>query len=139
LIVKKRLILIYVAILATIGIVFFLSWLPNPNLGKYGFLPGRLAHWTDANSNMNLRTAVPLVLLGLFSGIWLNITRQEWYWWIATWLGLVIVVLIAEAGQLVLPKRHFDWGDVMWGALGAFGGMACVWVGKLVWKNTENR
>lgn len=124
---KKRFLFLYIAILATIALVFLLSWLPSPHLSKYGFLPGGLAYWTDAGANMNKRTAIPLIFLGIFSGIWLQITRQEWYWWIFMWVGLVIVVFIAEAGQLALPKRHFDWGDVVWGALGAFGGMAGVY------------
>lgn len=124
--------LIYLAILATIALVFLLSWLPSPRLSKYGFLPARLAYWTDAGANMNKRTAIPLIFLGIFSGVWLQITRQEWYWWLFAWLGLVVVVFIAEAGQLVLPKRNFDWGDVAWGAIGALGGMACVYGSKLV-------
>ncbi|GAB3904421.1 hypothetical protein GCM10028803_33840 [Larkinella knui] len=110
----------------TIGIVFGLSWLPNPHLSKYGFLPARLAYWTDADANMNVRTAVPMVFLGLFSGIWLISRKYGGYWWAGIWLALVLIILIAEVGQLALPRRHFDWGDVMWGALGALGGITAI-------------
>lgn len=81
---------------------------------------------------MNLRTAIPLVFLGVFSGIWLVLKRHKWPGWIGVWATLVLVVAIAEVGQLVLPRRHFDWGDIVWGALGAGVGMAIVRIGHWV-------
>lgn len=72
---------------------------------------------------MNIRAAVPFVLLGLLGGLWVVYTKQPWYFWILVWLGLVFIVMLAEAGQLFLPLRHFDWGDVLWGASGALAGI----------------
>lgn len=46
--------------------------------------------------------------------------------WLITWLGLVAIVTLAEAGQLLLPLRHFDWGDIGWGAVGAAVGLVLV-------------
>ncbi|MFC5412534.1 hypothetical protein ACFPMF_24630 [Larkinella bovis] len=120
--------LLNLLILIFIALVFYFSWLPNPHIGTYGFLPARLAYWTDADDNMNLRTAVPLVFLGLFSGMWLVSRKYTGPQWAVTWLGLIVIVALAEIGQLALPKRHFDWGDIVWGAAGALGGMAVVWM-----------
>lgn len=113
-------------------IILYLSWLPHPNLSGYGLLPDWLARWTDADDNMNVRTAVPFVFLGLCGGAWLIRTGQVWHRWFITWLALVLVVIVAEAGQLMLPLRHFDWGDISWGAAGAWGGMALQWAGSAI-------
>ncbi|GAB3512745.1 hypothetical protein GCM10027341_53860 [Spirosoma knui] len=81
---------------------------------------------------MNIRTAVPFVLLGILSGIALVRKSPEWYWWLIVWGFTVLLALAAEVGQLILPLRHFDWGDVFWGALGAGGSMVLVWLIKWV-------
>ncbi len=75
---------------------------------------------------MNLRTAVPFVLLGLVGSSWILFTKRTWYWWLIVWLMLTGIVGIAELGQLGLPDRHFDWGDIMWGCIGALIGMGIV-------------
>lgn len=72
---------------------------------------------------MNIRTAIPFVFLGGISAIWLIITNRTWPIWIAAWISLIAIVTIAEAGQLLLPLRHFDWGDIGWGAAGAAAGL----------------
>ncbi len=105
------------------GLIFLLSWLPDPGLGNYKFLPDWLARWTDAQVNDNIRTAVPLVFLGFVAGGWLALKKRPFPWWFGVWSGLVGVVLIAEIGQLFLPARNFDWGDVAWGAVGSLVGM----------------
>ena len=115
--------LITLPLLAGTIIIFILSWLPDPVLGKYGFLPGWLAHWTDAGANDNLRTAVPFLFLGFFTGGWLLLTKKEWRWWLIALVGLVSIAFIAEAGQLTLPRRNFDWGDVAWGTMGTLSGL----------------
>ncbi|GAB3545425.1 VanZ family protein [Spirosoma fluminis] len=75
---------------------------------------------------MNTRTAVPFALLGILGGIALLRKSPEWYWWLIVWAFSVLIALVAELGQLILPLRHFDWGDVCWGALGAGSGMVLV-------------
>lgn len=103
--------------------IFYFSWLPKPNLERYGILPRWLSHWTDNNDNMNVRTAVPFFILGVLCGGYLIMAKKAWNNWLGVWLLLVVVVSIAEAGQLLLPFRHFDWGDIVWGAAGAFAGL----------------
>lgn len=105
------------------GLIFLLSWLPDPGLGNYKFLPDWLARWTDAQVNDNIRTAVPLLFLGFIVGCWLALKNRPLRWWLGFWLGLAGVVLVAELGQLLLPSRYFDWGDVGWGAVGSLVGM----------------
>ncbi|GAB3807203.1 hypothetical protein GCM10028819_43620 [Spirosoma humi] len=116
----------FVSLLVAAGVAFtlYLSWLPKPQLGLMWFIPDWLATWTDANENETLRTGVPFVILGLIIGSWLQKMNYSWYYWAASWLGLVTVVLLAETGQLFLPQRRFDWWDVIWGATGAILGLS---------------
>ena len=116
--------LFYFSLLLGAGIVCFLSWLPNPIISSYGFFPHQVGHWVDADANINIRTAVPFLFMGLLAGVWLLFTRQAWQRWVGVFFGLVSIAFIAEAGQLWLPYRHLDWGDIGWGTAGALAGMA---------------
>ena len=106
--------------------IFYLSWLPDPMLSKYDLLPDWLARWTDAQENDTLRTAVPFVGLGLLTGSYLAAIGSTWRWWLYNWVGLILIVLIAEIGQLALPYRIFDWNDVAWGIIGSLAGLFCM-------------
>jgi hypothetical protein len=48
-------------------LVFYFSWLPNPDIGVKPYFPKWLGEWT--NKNGNLRSAVPFVFLGMLSEI----------------------------------------------------------------------
>ncbi len=113
-------------LLVLIGIIgiLYLSWLPQPKLGLVWFVPRWLAEWTDTDANSNLRTGIPFVILGIIVGSFISGPGYLWYRWLAGWLGLVAVVFVAESGQLLLPKRSFDWLDIAWGAAGALAGMS---------------
>jgi hypothetical protein len=120
-----------------IALIFYLSWLPQPKLGLLWFMPKWLAPWVDARANDTIRTGVPFVLIGFLVSLRLVVSRRPWHWWLASWFGLVAIVMIAEVGQLFEPHRIFDWGDIMWGAVGsvvglAGGGMAAV--SARIWK-----
>ncbi|MCX6219068.1 hypothetical protein [Spirosoma sp.] len=104
-------------------VVFLFSWLPQPRLELSNYLPIWVTKWADDDANMNIRTAIPFIFLGGLSAIWLVSTNRTWPMWLAAWLGLVGIVTLAEAGQLLLPLRHFDWGDIGWGAAGAAAGI----------------
>lgn len=118
-----RLTWLYVPLAIGIIIVFYFSWVPSPRLSLYGNLPDWVTRWTDTDENMNLRTAVPFVFMGLASGAWLFIMNRSRLEWMAAWLVLIGVVIIAEAGQLFLPNRYFDLGDIAWGSVGSLIGM----------------
>jgi glycopeptide antibiotics resistance protein len=110
------------AVLGVVAVLYF-SWLPDPNIGSLPYFPDGLGAWI--NHYGNLRTAIPFVALGAL-GEWL-VGRRRRGWVLGTLLALV---LVAELGQLALPGRTFDWGDVAWALVGAVGGMAVIAVGK---------
>ena len=121
---------VFLLVALGIALVFYLSWVPNPDMALVWFVPGWIAHWTDARSNGDIRTAVPFVFLGLITGVWLFRSQKPAVWWFVTLLGLTGIAVIAEVGQLALPHRHFSWADIRWGGIGsllgllvAFGGM----------------
>jgi hypothetical protein len=116
---KKVILAIF--ILAGILLVFYFSWLPSPDISIQPYLPKWLGSWT--NQNDNLRTAVPFVFLGLTGELILFNNRSIWYRRTLVLFSLVLIVTLAELGQLFLPKRHFDLWDIFWGMAGALGGM----------------
>jgi len=129
--------LFYGILLCGISIVFYLSWLPNPDIGDKPFFPEWLAKWT--NSNINLRTAVPFVFLGLIGDFtYSNSSVPVWKRRAFLLIGLTIIVLLAELGQLIIPLRHFDPGDIMWGITGAVTGIsAAITLNKIFGSTTR--
>ncbi|MBD2755153.1 hypothetical protein [Spirosoma validum] len=122
---------IYLLILLIVSLVLYLSWMPDPHLGKAGFVPDWLASWGDMEEFRDIRTGVPLILLGYCAGLLpivgpsQNIAR-----WLATWLLLTALVTLAEVGQLLLPERAFSWADIGWGAMGALLGLTLAAITK---------
>lgn len=103
-------------------LIFYMSWLPNPDIGNLPLFPGWLGSWI--NTYGNLRTAVPFLFLGIFSEIYLKSKPENnWTMRLVTFLILFLVVIIAETGQLIIPKRHFDLADIGWGVFGSATGM----------------
>lgn len=113
--------LLVVGILVGIGLVFWLSWLPNPDIGDVLPVPSWLRHWINVNGNF--RTAIPFLFLGFFAEFILYQQHEGWKYRGGALLVLVGVVIIAEVGQLWLPRRHFGWWDIVYGGLGAAGGI----------------
>ncbi|GAB4025436.1 VanZ family protein [Spirosoma koreense] len=117
--------ILYFIIVLGVALVFYLSWIPDPNLKDVWFIPNWLGRWTDTKANEDIRTGVPFVILGLCAGfIPLFKFRRGPARWLSLWLLLVGVVTLAEIGQLFLPHRGFSWTDIGWGALGASVGLA---------------
>ncbi|CAM4198170.1 VanZ family protein [Zobellia nedashkovskayae] len=111
-------------------LILFLSWKTNPNLKESAFIPTWLSEWTDQIRNNRRRTAVPFVGLGLLIGLYLVIIKRVRFWvWFYTWGALCIIVIIAEAGQYFLPSRSPDIKDVIWGSIGAIGGLLTSFLG----------
>ena len=113
----------YTLIALGVGMVLYLSWQPQPSMTTDWFIPRWLAAWADENGNDTIRTGVPLVALGLLTGVQLAWQRQPWQQWIWAWLGLSGMVVVAEIGQLFLVNRSFDVKDAGWGAAGALVGL----------------
>lgn len=112
------------------GLVLYLSWRSQPSMGLVWFVPRWLAHWADERANDAIRTAVPLVLLGLLVGAQLAWRNRPWQQWLIGWAALTCLVSVAEAGQFFLPQRSFDPFDIAWGSTGALVGLALVAVLK---------
>lgn len=118
-ILKPNTILIICFFLVIVGVLYF-SWIWSPRFSLNSFVPHWLAAWADDHANDNKRTAVPLAILGFISAAFLLLNKViKLKVWCATWMGLTLVVLFAELGQLLLPLRSFDWLDVYWGGLGS--------------------
>ncbi|MGI4735274.1 MAG: VanZ family protein [Janthinobacterium lividum] len=122
----------YFLVLVGAALVLYLSWIPVPRMGLVWFIPHGLAHWADENRNDDLRTAVPLVPLGLLVGGQLLRQNRPWAQWLLAWAGLSLLVLVAEVGQFFLAQRSFSWLDVLWGAAGALAGLSLLAVVRLV-------
>jgi glycopeptide antibiotics resistance protein len=116
-----RLIILYILLITGVLLTLYLSWIPQPDLSKLWYMPVWLGRWSNAHDT--LRTAVPFIYLGLFSGALLYLKKRPFRWWFYSWLGFVALVSIAEFGQVFLPHRVFDWRDIVWGTLGAIIGL----------------
>jgi hypothetical protein len=116
-----RLFLFGFFLLTGILAVFYFSWLPQPDFRTISFMPGWLARWSNAHDT--LRTSIPFIFLGFFSGLWLADLNKPLRWWLFTWFAFVLIIIIAETGQLFLPLRVFDWRDIVWGCAGALSGL----------------
>lgn len=111
-----------VLVLFAFGIfsILFLSWKADPNLKELLFIPDWLSNWTDQMRNSRRRTAVPFIGLGLLAALYIiYIERTAMVFWFSTWLILVMIACLAEAGQYFLPARSVDIKDIIWGGIGA--------------------
>jgi glycopeptide antibiotics resistance protein len=115
--------ILVLVLLACIGIVFYFSWLPNPNLGTETYLPSWLLDWS--NYYYNLRTAVPFVIIGFLLEMRSgkksikskNTSRLIFF---IQNIGVsAVVVCIAEGGQFLIHDRSPDFMDVFFGILGS--------------------
>ena len=102
---------------AIIIIIFYLSWVRNPNFDQLSVIPNWLNRWSNLHGQ--LRTAVPFIPLGFL----LNTYKKKWYISLTGFLICLIVVIIAELGQFFIPTRYPDIIDVFFGVLGAVLGM----------------
>ncbi|MFP6872786.1 MAG: hypothetical protein VCA55_04680, partial [Verrucomicrobiales bacterium] len=69
-----------------------------------------------------MRTAVPVALASFL--LTLIGRLMCWKYWFVSGVGAVLIlVIIAEAGQFFLPQRNPNWGDVLRGAAGAVVGL----------------
>jgi hypothetical protein len=114
--------------LALVGafLVLYLSWRTHPRMEEVGFIPDWVSAWADERRNDTLRTAVPFVALGWLVGGWLWVQGRPWRQWLWAWAALVLLVSVAEIGQLFMPERSFDLADIAWGAAGALLGLGTV-------------
>lgn len=108
------------------GLVLYLSWRSSPSMGHVWFVPRSVAHWADKQENDTIRTAVPLVALGLVVGGQLAWQRRPCWQWLVAWGLMFALVVLAEAGQHFRAYRSFDLKDIAWGGIGAAVGLALI-------------
>jgi glycopeptide antibiotics resistance protein len=104
-----------IPVIVFVTCILFFSWLPHPSFRNLPFFPNWLANWTDKYGN--LRTAIPFVPLSFF----LKITIQKSY---GITLSLCLfLATVAELGQILLPFRSFDFGDILFALIGCIVGL----------------
>lgn len=116
-------------------VVFYLSWLPDPNCKPQPYISSSLIAWV--NEYGRLRTAIPFIFLAVIPELLFH--KNEWAARHRLRLILLAVVVVAEAGQLFLPGRNFDWADIAWGGVGSAAGMGLAWaLCKIPEKSVKN-
>ena len=107
--------------------IFYLSWLPNGQLGAETYLPSWLLAWS--NHYFNLRTALPFFALSFLLQCWYAIsgpTGREIKipFWVFNIIFAAVLVCVVEGGQFFIAHRHPDRMDVFFGVLGSALGTA---------------
>lgn len=118
-------------------LILYLSWVPNPDIGLLPVFPAWLGKWTNANGN--LRTGVPFVALAGLGEMFYVSTPNAKSKRMILFGVLAGIVLVAELGQLFLPKRHFDWADIGWGLVGTTLGMVAGYGIKQFWARKSTK
>ena len=128
--------LLICGIIISIFVLLYFSWISSPKFSLNAMVPDWVSNWTDKRENENIRTGVPMICLGLITGILLNLKKAKTNWWILSWVLMVLLVFLAEFGQLFIKLRSFDFKDIAWGTLGATIGLLAVFVfKKMITKN----
>lgn len=127
---KSQIINIALIICLCLGavLVLYMSWISSPKIGSSALVPNFIASWADTYRFQTIRTAIPLLVLGLVFGGFLILKKTKIVWWATAWLSLMALVVLAEIGQLWRPYRIFDKGDIKWGWLGASVGIFTMFV-----------
>jgi len=108
-----------------IAAIFYYSWLPEPNLSTETYLPKWLLNWS--NQYYNLRTSIPFIAVGfLLEDLAQQMSSLEYTHrslnFIQNIAISIIIVFIAEGGQILIQKRNPDLMDVFYGILGSLIG-----------------
>lgn len=130
---KSTLIFVIAIILGSV-LILYLSWISSPVIGSSILVPDFVSIWADTFRFQNKRTAVPLFGLSIVLGLFLVFKKANIIWWLVTWVFLFSLVILAELGQLFVPYRIFDIGDIKWGCLGATTGICTVFLPFLMFK-----
>lgn len=114
-----------------VGLILYLSRTPDPAMVRIDWLPASVGAWADRHGT--LRTGVALVPPGGLLGLWLAVNRRAIKDWITGGSCLLTLVIVAELGQLVIPRRVFDWRDILWGGAGIICGMGLAALAHFGW------
>ncbi|NNC89273.1 MAG: hypothetical protein HKN82_12505 [Akkermansiaceae bacterium] len=140
---RKRRLRVFAAILwagalLVTALVLYLSWLPSSRVSRVEWLPDWLTRWADSGGEvMTMRTGVAMALAALlFTGAW---AVSKWRFAPLGGLAMAVGLLaLAEGGQLLLPARSADWGDIRWGLAGAAAGTALAALARILTSRTNS-
>ena len=116
-----KILFLIVPAVVLVGLLFYLSWIPDPQMANVRFLPNGLSAWAD--SHWIARTGVALFPLGVLIGGWLGVIRSGLRDFLIAVVMLAAVVLGMEIGQMLIPGRVFDWSDIQVGMAGGSLGL----------------
>lgn len=101
--------------------VLYYSWLPNPNIGSASYFPRQVGVWI--NKYGNLRTAIPFIFIAIIVEISIVKIDQAIRTRAIVTMFLLLLVLLAEIGQIFIADRHFDPADIIWAFVGTVAGL----------------
>ena len=118
-----------------IAAIFYYSWLPEPNFSTETYLPKWLLNWS--NQYYNLRTSIPFIAVGfLLEDFTQQMSSIEYTNRILNFIQniaiSIIIVFIAEGGQILIQKRNPDLIDVFYGILGSLIGGLLYYLGTML-------
>ena len=119
---------VFLILFFVIAAIFYYSWIPDPGFSKETYLPKWILNWS--NEYYNLRTCIPFIAVGfLLEDIAHQMSSIEYYNkslnFIQNIAISIIIVCVAEGGQILIQKRNPDLIDVFYGILGSFiGGLS---------------
>ena len=116
---------VFLILFFVIAAIFYYSWIPDPSFNKETYLPNWLLNWS--NKYYNLRTCIPFIVVGfLLEDIAQQMSSIEYsnksLNFIQNIAISIIIVCVAEGGQILIQKRNPDLIDVFYGILGSFIG-----------------
>jgi glycopeptide antibiotics resistance protein len=116
---------VFLILFFVIAAIFYYSWIPDPGFSKETYLPKWILNWS--NEYYNLRTCIPFIAVGfLLEDIAHQMSSIEYYNkslnFIQNIAISIIIVCVAEGGQILIQKRNPDLIDVFYGILGSFIG-----------------
>ncbi len=118
-----------------IAAIFYYSWLPEPNFSTETYLPKWLLNWS--NQYYNLSTSIPFIAVGfLLEDLTQQMSSIEYTNRILNFIqniaNSIIIVFIAEGGQILIQKRNPDLIDVFYGILGSLIGGLLYYLGTML-------
>jgi glycopeptide antibiotics resistance protein len=116
---------VFLILFFVIALIFYYSWIPDPSFNKETYLPKWILNWS--NEYYNLRTCIPFIAVGfLLEDIAQQMSSIEYYNkslnFIQNIAISIIIVCVAEGGQILIQKRNPDLIDVFYGILGSLIG-----------------
>lgn len=113
--------------LAGIGLAAFLSLRSSPAISTVRWIPQWLSHWADAHGRFDNFPAYGLVSLPFY------LISSHFGTQLSIFLALATFVVLLECVQILIPSRHCDGYDMVWGILGVLAAWMAVGLLRKGW------